>query len=126
LKGESVADRENVVVFDEYGPVRMMRSRAYKYVFRFPEGPHEFFDLAKDPNENTNLVDAADYSTLVQDMRSDLDDWFRNYVDPAVDGSVEPVTGKGQIDWAGKKAAGRTRYSSDFSFYHEAGDEFVS
>ena len=93
---------------------------------RFPNGPHEFYDLQLDPNEETNVVDEANYQGLVGEMRLELEDWFRNYVDPSIDGSVEPVTGKGQLDWAGKKGGGRPQYNGEFSFYHEAGDEFVS
>ncbi|MGK0237231.1 MAG: sulfatase-like hydrolase/transferase [Verrucomicrobiia bacterium] len=126
LEGKQLAGRENVVVFDEYGPVRMIRNRDFKYVHRFPNGPHEFYDLQLDPNEETNVVDEANYQGLVGEMRLELEDWFRNYVDPSIDGSVEPVTGKGQLDWAGKKGGGRPQYNGEFSFYHEAGDEFVS
>ena len=44
-----------VVVFDEYGPVRMIRRRDGKLVLRYPDGPDEFFDLARDPDEEHNL-----------------------------------------------------------------------
>ncbi|MDG2256246.1 MAG: sulfatase-like hydrolase/transferase [Opitutaceae bacterium] len=126
FEGKPLTGRENVVVFDEYGPVRMIRNRNFKYVHRFPEGPHEFFDLQVDPNEVTNVVDDPDYQGLVDEMRLDLENWFRNYVDPSVDGSTEPVTGNGQLDWVGKKSGDRQRYSGEFSFYHEVGDEFES
>lgn len=112
--------------FDEYGPVRMIRNREFKYVHRFPNGPHGFFDLQLDPNEETNVVDETDYQGLVGEIRLELEDWFRYYVDASIDGSVEPVIGKGQLDWAVKKSGDRSRYNGQFSFYYEAGDEFVS
>ena len=36
-----------IVVFDEYGPVRMVRTSQWKYVHRYPDGPHELFDLVQ-------------------------------------------------------------------------------
>ena len=59
LRGESLLEREHVIVFDEYGPVRMIRSRDWKYIHRYPYGPHEFYDLANDPDEAHNLIDTA-------------------------------------------------------------------
>jgi arylsulfatase A-like enzyme/NAD-dependent dihydropyrimidine dehydrogenase PreA subunit len=88
--------REDVVVYDEYGPVRMIRTREWKYVGRYPDGPDELYDLANDPGERTNLVDEAAQSKRVGDMRGRLDEWFARYVDPARDGLRQPVTGRGQ------------------------------
>ena len=48
---------ENVVVYDEYGPVRMVRTKEWKYVHRYPYGPHELYDLVNDPDEKHNLID---------------------------------------------------------------------
>ena len=44
------------MVFDEYGPVRMIRNTEYKYIHRYPYGEHEFYDLKADPDENINLI----------------------------------------------------------------------
>src|SRR5699024_8556715 len=41
LQGKEMESRDPVVVFDEYGPVRMIRDKEWKYVHRFPYGPHE-------------------------------------------------------------------------------------
>ncbi|MBR7839697.1 sulfatase-like hydrolase/transferase [Actinospica durhamensis] len=38
-------ERDRVVVYDEYGPVRMIRTADWKYVHRYPHGPHELYDL---------------------------------------------------------------------------------
>jgi hypothetical protein len=40
-------------------------------------------------------------------MRSRLAAWFAQYVDPALDGTKEPVSGKGQTDLAGLAGDGR-------------------
>lgn len=98
LRGTADEFRDDVVVFDEYGPVRMIRSREWKYVFRYPDGPNELYDLVNDPEEYHNLVDDPRYSELIQGMKTRLFDWFEHYVDPALDGSKENVRGQGQLD----------------------------
>jgi len=110
LRGGKPAEREQVVVFDEYGPVRMIRTREWKYVHRYPFGPHELYDLSNDPEERYNLVDYRERESTVWELRSRLEQWFCTYVDPAVDGVREPVTGKGQIDQVGLKSGGRPSF----------------
>ena len=98
LRGETASFRDDVVVFDEYGPVRMIRTREWKYVRRYPAGPDELYDLVNDPQEHVNLIDDPAQAERVADMAARLEGWFDRYVDPALDGSKEAVTGKGQID----------------------------
>ncbi|MFJ4408500.1 sulfatase-like hydrolase/transferase [Streptomyces sp. NPDC088910] len=85
-----------VVVYDEYGPVRMIRTAEWKYVHRYPHGPHELYDLAADPGERVNLVADPAHRERVGDLRRRLDAWFTEHGDPARDGSRLPVTGAGQ------------------------------
>ncbi len=121
LRGESLDDREHVVVFDEYGPVRMIRTREWKYVHRYPYGPHELYDLTRDPDEKRNLVDDVDLQDVVAAMKGRLETWCARYVDPALDGTKEPVTGKGQIDRAGTTGEGRRAYEDDWWYIDEDG-----
>jgi choline-sulfatase len=115
LRGEvadgaaSVAGASNdgaVVVYapesaqSEYGPVRMIRTSSRKYVHRYPGGPHEFYDLRNDPDETTNLFNDAACHDEIAEMRSRLEAWFVDYVDPAMDGSSKAVSGQGQLDLA--------------------------
>jgi arylsulfatase A-like enzyme len=97
LDGHASAGHDEVVVYDEYGPVRMVRTRDWKYVHRYPGGPHELFDLRADPGERTNRVDDADCGAIVHDQRARLEGWFRQYVDPRRDGVDKGVTGCGQV-----------------------------
>jgi arylsulfatase A-like enzyme len=97
LEGEDACARENVVVFDEYGPCRMIRNKEYKLVLRYP-GPCELYDLKADPDEYNNLYDDTNYSSIIANMASELDDWFAKYVNPDFDGKNEAVTGGGQYD----------------------------
>ena len=97
LEGTSSLEDASIVVYDEYGPVRMVRTADWKYVHRYPEGPHELFDLRTDPDERTNLVDDPAAAMTVEGLRGRLEDWFSTYVDPARDGVNKGVTGCGQL-----------------------------
>lgn len=103
-------EKDPIVVFDEYGPVRMIRTKEWKYVHRYPYGPHELYHLAVDPDEKANLIDDPSCADQVKTMRQSLEQWFVKYADPAVDGVREPVTGNGQIHLAGLKGNGQRAY----------------
>jgi arylsulfatase A-like enzyme len=99
-----------VVVCDEYGPTRMIREKRWKYVHRYPFGPHELYDLEHDPGEVTNLVADPGSQHELERLRAGLTDWFSRYVDPEQDGARLPVTGKGQIDLADRRNEGRRAF----------------
>lgn len=96
VEGRAGESREDVVIYDEYGPVRMIRTREWKYVERHPEGPDELYNLVDDPGERTNLVSDSARSGRVKEMKGRLAEWFARYVDPARDGWRQPVSGGGQ------------------------------
>ena len=106
LRGETDEGGDQVVVCDEYGPVRMIRDHEWKYVHRYPYGPHELYCLASDPDERQNLVDDAKHIDTVRSLRGKLEDWFMAYVDPSLDGARQPVTGRGQTDTVGATRKG--------------------
>jgi choline-sulfatase len=114
LKGQPLAEDRPVVVFDEYGPVRMIRNRAWKYIHRYPYGPNELYDLVQDPGEERNLIDDAGKIEKVADLKAELDAWFVRYADPHMDGTREAVYGKGQLERAGTGAHGRKGYDDDW------------
>ena len=98
LHGETLdGDSKPIVVFDEYGPVRMIRTQEWKLVWRYPAGPHELYHLAKDPDETRNLFDYRGNAEIVQSLRADLDAWFARYAVAGFDGKRLPVTGRGQL-----------------------------
>jgi len=111
LDGGDAPVRDEVVVFEEYGPVRMVRTRDWKYVHRYPYGPHELYDLNNDPGETTNLVDCDAHAGTLVELKARLEDWFLKYVDPARDGVHEMCSGSGQLDLAGPAARGRANYA---------------
>lgn len=108
LRGEEAGD-DAVCVFDEYGPVRMIRTKAYKLVRRYPYGPDEFYDLTADPGEERNLIDTAD-PALVASLSARMDDWFYTYADARLDGRSQPVTGYGQLCRPGLWSEGKCAF----------------
>lgn len=86
-----------VVVYDEYGPTRMIRTEEWKYICRSPYGPDELYHLSEDPEENNNLSADPEYAALINRMYIQLTRWFYTYADPAMDASHEGVTGYGQL-----------------------------
>jgi arylsulfatase A-like enzyme len=122
LQGRESRGRREVVVFDEYGPVRMIRTGRWKYVHRYPYGPNELYDLSRDPGELENLYGAEEHSEIVEEMRSRLRAFFLKYADPSLDGSREAVYGKGQIDLVGKAGGGRKAFEDDFKYMDGNGE----
>lgn len=96
LQGQPARAREHVVIFDEYGPVRMIRSQNWKYIHRYPYGPHELYHLAQDPEEKVNLIGEAPAQGIASFLKEEMEDWFLRHVNPALDGTHEAVKGLGQ------------------------------
>lgn len=72
-KKQTKEEDENIVIFDEYGPVRMIRNKSWKYIHRYPYGPHELYVLTNDPNETSNLTNEQDYYIQVIYLRNQLE-----------------------------------------------------
>jgi arylsulfatase A-like enzyme len=113
LEGGAAVPERDVVVYDEYGPVRMVRTRDWKYVHRHPDGPHELYDLAADPGERVNRVGDPDAHDVVQALRGRLHAWFDAFVDPALDGARKRITGCGQLGIARGDDDGSSVFASD-------------
>ncbi len=100
LKGQPAPERESVVIFDEYGPVRMIRTREWKFVYRHAYGPHELFHLTEDPGERRNLAGDPAHAKRMADLRGQMDEWFARYVEPDTDGLRQPGGDSGQPRFA--------------------------
>ncbi len=96
LEGQAIPEREDVVIFDEYGPVRMIRTKEWKYVYRHSHGPHELYCLADDPDERANLAGDPAQKERIAELKGRMDDWFARYVDPNRDGLRENGVQHGQ------------------------------
>lgn len=94
-------DVASVVVFDEYGPARMIRTSEWKYVHRWPDGPDELYHLREDPLEERNLVDDPEIASVRRRMSDDLAAWFAKHTRPLNDGHRLAVIGTGQAGRAG-------------------------
>ncbi len=106
------ADVDNhVVILDEYGSSRMIRSREWKYIHRYPYGPDELYHLSEDPEEKENLARCITYDEVRYELFDRLQKWYAQYADPAVDGSREAVTGMGQTRRSGLYSGGRPVYA---------------
>lgn len=107
LHGEKCPDDHCVVIFDEYGPVRMIRNHEWKYVHRYPYGPNELYHLTEDPNEEHNLFFNDELTDVIAEMKARLEQWFYQYTDPALDATKECVTGMGQLRRPGIYSEGK-------------------
>ena len=112
FSGTVPTGREAVVVFDEYGPARMIRTTEYKYIHRYPYGENEFYDLKADPGEEVNLAQSEEPAVRekIAEMKLAMERWFLRYSDPDKDGTKQAVYGDGQIDFVGEKGGGRNAF----------------
>jgi arylsulfatase A-like enzyme len=111
FEGQDTSPVDEVVVYDEYGPVRMIRDAQWKYVHRYPYGPHLLFNMKTDPDERVNLVDEPEHSELVAQMRARLQLWFATHSDPLNDGAHQANWGRGQLGPVGIAGKGRPAFA---------------
>ena len=91
-----------VVVLDEYGPTRMIRTESLKFVHRYPDGPYELYGLVGDPEETNNEIDNPTFAGAISELRGQLEQWFARYTEAERDGRKQAVKGRGQLDASGK------------------------
>ncbi|MBK36589.1 MAG: sulfatase [Gemmatimonadetes bacterium] len=111
LEGGKDGLRDAVVIYDEYGPTRMARTREWKYVHRYGEGPNELYDLENDPDERENRVDDVSLCGRIDELRGLLEDWYTTVTTAEHDGRNLPVTGGGQL-----RPVGRSRDDGSEAF----------
>ena len=113
LEGRPMEEHEALVIYDEYGPVRMVRTKEWKYVHRYETQAHELYHLTEDPGEDVNLYGQPGTEEITKELRSTLKDWFAQYTDPVFDGSVQPVRGNGQINAINLLKAGELAFDQN-------------
>jgi choline-sulfatase len=121
--------QENDMVYAEYGPARMVRTKEWKYIHRYPYGPDELYDLVHDPKEKFNLLYENRYfiygpkqiEEKAVEMRKYLEDWFDRFVNRHKDGRLEPVYGRGQLMKVGPEAEGRLTFHPLVSVEYKRG-----
>tara|TARA_B100000029_G_scaffold516824_1_gene635340 strand:+ start:56120 stop:57526 length:1407 start_codon:yes stop_codon:yes gene_type:complete len=95
--GEDNNNQDFVVVYDEYGQTRMIRTEDWKYIHRYQTGPNELYDLKNDPNERVNLANDRGNNRRCLGLLRELETWFDQFAVPDKDGRSRPVTGQGQL-----------------------------
>ncbi|WP_323765686.1 sulfatase [Marinovum sp.] len=108
-----------VVVFDEYGPVRMLRDSRWKFVWRKGDWPNEPYDMVADPEEMNDLIASPDHAEIAAALEQRIANWFRQYVVPARDATKQPVYGRGQIAPVDAETDGEA-FADDW-FYQSSG-----
>lgn len=79
------AEPSQDAVFYEFESLRCIRTQQWKYTHRFPNGPHELFDLQNDPEEFVNLFHEAEHQTVARVLKQRLDEFFGKHADPRFD-----------------------------------------
>lgn len=98
----SPAPERPVVIFDEYGPVRMIRNREWKWVRRYRQGPDELYHLKEDPGETENRAGDPNVRGFRDLLDQEMESWFSRYVtDPHLDGVQQTARGFGQVGLSG-------------------------
>lgn len=90
-------NNDPIVVFDEYGPNRMIRYNDYKLIKSYPYGENKLYDLKKDPSEINNLYKDHEYKNIKNIMTVLLEEWFQKNSDYWKSGNILNVYGSGQI-----------------------------
>ncbi|WP_062105858.1 sulfatase-like hydrolase/transferase [Bacillus niameyensis] len=106
LKDEEHDSHDMVVVHSEYGPARMIRTKEWKYIHRYPYGENELYDMVNDPNERNNLVGQKEFAVIISDLKYKMELWFDKHSDRETDGRLESNRGIGQVGPVGLKAKG--------------------
>ncbi|MDO5753600.1 sulfatase-like hydrolase/transferase [Arthrobacter sp.] len=109
IAGESIAPRflgnetdpdaarkDSIVIFDEYGGTRMIRTVTHKFVLRHGDAPCELYDLLADPGELCNEYNNPALNNVQHELHGQLVDWFTVHSEPRFDAFARPVTGLGQ------------------------------
>ena len=87
---------DRIVVFDEYSKTRMIKKGSLKYIHRYGDSPCEFYDLSKDPDEETNLFGNPEFEEQIRSLKTELEGWFDRYSVPKMDARICGAVGRGQ------------------------------
>jgi len=95
-----------VVIHDEYGANRMLRTDRWKLVLR-RQGPTELYDLQEDPGETRDLSADPAHGDTLRELTAALEDWFARRSTEALDGWHSTIDGTGQTAPVGRVAGDR-------------------
>lgn len=126
-------ESDAVVICDEYGKVRMIRTSQFKYVCFYEDAgqqsvseedlkkyniKEQFFDLTMDADEKVNRMSEIAYQQKIVELRQRMEEFFSRYSDEINSGIQYPVTGSGQM----KRCHQAEAFDQKFSYYYKTGD----
>jgi arylsulfatase A-like enzyme len=115
-----------VIIYNEYGPVRMIRSGAYKYIHRYPYGPNELYNLEDDPDEFHNLDGLESVKVMERTLRLQMEAWFRRYSVDLHDGRQYSVYGRGQNCTLEDSNSTQDPFSEDWCYFSSNKEQLKS
>lgn len=83
LRGQS-QEWANTIYYD-FENVRSIRTASWKFVERFPDGPHELYDLVNDPGEQVNLYGQSRQADRQLTLQNRLHQYFNTHASPEYD-----------------------------------------
>ncbi|MDP6674451.1 MAG: DUF4976 domain-containing protein [Gammaproteobacteria bacterium] len=83
LRGKSIEWDDTV--FFEYIDTRVIQTRDWKYTKRFLASPNELYNLTQDPGETHNLATDPDHRAIMQQLDTQLTEFFDRFADPRFD-----------------------------------------
>ena len=81
----SAAHTTDDAVFYEFESLRCIRTNDWKYTHRYPNGPHELYDLQRDPDEFNNLHDNEPHAQIRDGLKKRLDTFYAKHALPKYD-----------------------------------------
>ncbi|MDG1897565.1 MAG: sulfatase-like hydrolase/transferase [Fuerstiella sp.] len=82
---ENAAPAKDEAVFYEFESLRCIRTNEWKYTHRYPNGPHELYDLQHDPDEFDNLHNNDQHTQTRDDLKKRLDAFYAKHALPKYD-----------------------------------------
>ena len=82
---ENAAQTTDTAVFYEFESLRCIRTKGWKYTHRYPNGPHELYDLLHDPDEFNNLSDNKQHTQTRDELKTRLYTFYAKHALPKYD-----------------------------------------
>ena len=92
-------DESDIIIFDEYTIVHMIRDKEYKYIKNYKTGDEILYDLSIDRTEHYNIINKEKYSSVAKVFRKKEDEWYKRYSTEKNSGKNIHASGGGQTNY---------------------------
>ena len=75
----------------------MIRQNGWKLIWSYMDNTCELYQLQNDPDEKHDLAGESQNQSMIQALKNEMDNWFREYGQTAYDAVQYPVNGEGQF-----------------------------